>query len=293
MPSIFPHLLDPTVYPDFPRRSVRVPTWGTFENTTQFLSVRAFSVENGRLVRFREDLDLYEKEFDLGRVIWPVYYTIYPENFGELVAEIKKRGLYLFDIWGYIPGETLESVWPHSSPPPGMSEYLEDELGERFLGWDNGEQDGRYIGRYAHQQCPAIQDRFAQYLNFQRHFERLCDEHFNRMTALVSLCFGHYFLKEGNHKLLGAETGQALPSSQLYYSFIRGACKQYGVLWFGNASGFNRWGWKLYEDEDTSGQRRFGPTHGTSLSLLRRLLYSHILYDSVAVGFEQHWVEED
>ena len=62
------------------------------------------------------------------------------------------------------------------------------------------------------------------------------------MTALSSLTLGHYFLQEGNHVLLGAETAQALPDSQLYYAFIRGAGKQYGVHWFGNASVFNRWG---------------------------------------------------
>jgi hydroxypyruvate isomerase len=110
------------------------------------------------------------------------------------------------------------------------------------------------------------------------------------MSALVSLCFGHYYVKEGNHVLLGAETAQALPSSQLYYAFIRGACKQYGLHWFGNASCFNRWGYKNYVPDTTTpdgeGYSRCGPTLGTSLSLLRRLIYTHILYNSVAVGFE-------
>ena len=127
-----------------------------------------------------------------------------------------------------------------------MVRHLQRVLGDRFLGIDNGEQDGRYIWATAEQQCPREQSRLAQYLSFQRHFQKLCDELGNHMTALSSLTLGHYFLKEGNHVLLGAETAQALPNSQLYYAFIRGAGKQYGVHWFGNASVFNRWGWKDY-----------------------------------------------
>ena len=40
-----------------------------------------------------------------------------------------------------------------------------------------------------------------------------------------------------------------------------------------------------------SGGDTHGPTKGTSLSLMKRLLYSHILYNSVAVGFENGWFE--
>jgi len=175
-----------------------------------------------------------------------------------------------------------------------MVERLERELGDRFLGFDNGEQDGRYVGRFAHQQCPSPQDRVRQYLNFQRHFQRLCDDLGNHMCTLVSLCFGHYFIKEGNHTLIGAETAQALPNSQVYYAFIRGAGKQYGVLWFGNASVWNRWGWKVYESSGTDpGGLKWGPDAGTSTALLKRLIYSHWMYNCVAIGFESSYFGAD
>ena len=132
----------------------------------------------------------------------------------------------------------------------------------------------------------------AQYLSFQRHFQKLCDELGNHMTALSSLTLGHYFLQEGNHVLLGAETAQALPNSQLYYAFIRGAGKQYGVHWFGNASVFNRWGWKDYGAAKRDGRYVSGPEEGTSLSLLKRLLYTHYLYNCVMIGFESGWLTE-
>ncbi len=289
---LYPCLLDPSVYPDFNRRPNRVPTWQTFENTTQFTTLRAFTIHDNLLVNFREDLDLYQR-LNLGRIIWPVFQTVFARNFNELVEEIKQRNLFLFDIWGHVPGSGMEGMWSHVRPPKGMVEYLQRELGERFLGFDNGEQDGRYISGFANQQCPAFPDRFKQYLNFQRHFERMGNDLGNRMTTLVSLCFGHYFLKEGNHMLIGAETAQALPNSQIYYAFIRGAGKQYGVHWFGNASIFNRWGYKSYESSCDTGNCKFGPTCGTSLNLLRRLLYTHYLYNCVAIGFEQSWLVGD
>ncbi|MBU4199001.1 MAG: sugar phosphate isomerase/epimerase [Verrucomicrobia bacterium] len=285
-------LLDPTIYPDYTRRTVKVPTWKTFDNTTQFTTLRCFTQKDGRLVDWEKDLDLYVNELKLGRVIWPVFPTLYAENFKDLVAEIKRRGLFLFDFWGHVPGSGTEGMWSHCVPPPGMVAYLEKELGDHFLGIDNGEQDGRYVGGYAPQQCPSFSDRFRQYLNFQRHFQRMGNDLGNHLSALVSLCFGHYFLKEGNHVLLGAETAQALPNSQIYYAFIRGAGKQYGVHWFGNASIFNRWGYKSYESEGSDGYH-FGPEHGTSLNLLKRLLYSHYLYNCVTIGFEQSWIQGD
>ena len=192
-----------------------------------------------------------------------------------------------------MPGSGPGGYWQQFTPPPGALATLESKLGERWLGTDIGEQDGRYIGGYADQMTPASASRFEQYLNFQRHFERMGDDLGNKHSALVSLNFGHYFLKEGTYTLIGAETAQALPNNQVYYAFIRGAGKQYGVPWFGNASIFNRWGYKTYGSSGGSGGETHGPTKGTSLSLMKRLLYSHILYNCVAVGFENGWFEGD
>ena len=79
----------------------------------------------------------------------------------------------MFDFWGYVPGNEPEKPWGQFVPPEGTIEYMEKVLGDHFLGIDNGEQDGRYIGGYVSQMCPAYQDRKKEYLNFHRHFERL------------------------------------------------------------------------------------------------------------------------
>lgn len=284
---IYAHSLEPKEHPDYSRRVVQPPDWNTFGNRTRFTSIRGFGVENDRIVNYEKDLDQYTRTHLLGEVIWPAYPIVFAKNLGDLADEIKRRNLFLFDIWGFVPGSGPGGYWQQYKPPAGVFDLLESKLGERWLGMDVGEQDGRYIGGYASQMAPTSSDRFHQYLNFQRHFQRMCDDLGNKMSTLVSLNFGHYFLKEGVYTLIGAETAQGLPNGQVYYSFIRGAGKQYGVPWFGNASVYNRWGYKSYAGEGDD----HSPTKGTSLSLFKRLMYSHILYNSVFVGFESGWFD--
>ncbi len=288
---VYSHLLNPREHPDYDRRAVKPPTWDTFKNRTQFTCLRGFEVRDDQLVGFSGELEKYTRTHELGNVIWPSYSTLFATNLADLAEEIRRRDLYLFDIWGYVPGSGPGGYWTQFTPPASAFATLESKLGERWLGTDIGEQDGRYIGGYANQMSPASATRLDQYLNFQRHFERMGDDLGHKHATLVSLNFGHYFLKEGTYTLIGAETAQALPNSQVYYAFIRGAGRQYGVPWFGNASIFNRWGYKTYGSAGGSGGDTHSPTNGTSLSLLKRLLYSHILYNCVAVGFENGWFD--
>ena len=286
-PQIYPERFDPAEHPDRGRLFVTPPSWETFGGKTQFIALRSFPSKEGKGYDYEKLIDQYQNA-GLGRIVWPHAGTIFYENLGELADVIKKRDLFLFDIWGYVPGSGPRESggWTQFRADPASFRLLEEKLGPRWLGMDNGEQDGRYIGGYAPSNTPVTADRFGQYLFFQRHFEKLGDDLGNRLSTLVSLNFGHYFLKEGIYALIGAETAQALPNSQVYYAWIRGAGKQYGVLWFGNTSIFNRWGWKVYPQGDGE---QTGPTKGTSLGLMKRLLYSHILYNSAAVGFENGW----
>ena len=287
---VYSRLLEPAEHPDYDRRAVKPPTWTTFKNRTQFTCLRGFRVEDGQAVGFAEDLEKFTRTHELGDVIWPSYQVLFARNLGNVADEIKRRDLYLFDVCGYVPGSGSGGLWQQFIPPAAALDTLEATLGERWLGTDIGEQDGRYIGAYAGQMTPASVDRFEQYLNFQRHFERMGDDLGHKHTALVALTFGHYLLKEGTFTLLGAETAQALPNNQVTYAFIRGAGKQHGVPWFGNVSIFNRWGHKSYDSAAGGPGDTYGPTLGTSLSLMKRLLYTHILSNCVAVGFESGWL---
>ncbi len=286
---VYAHLLQPDEHPDYTRLHVQPPTWETFGNRTHFVTLRGFSMDGDTIVDYREELDKYTVAFGLGDVVWPSYPVLFADNVSDLAEELKRRGLFLFDIWGYVPGSGPGGYWQQYKPSPDVLAMLEAKLGDHWLGMDVGEQDGRYVGGYASQLYPISNDRVNQYLNFQHHFEAMCDELGNKMSTLVSLNFGHYLIKEGVYTTIGAETAQGLPNGQVYYAFIRGAGKQYGVPWFGNASVWNRWGYKTYAGEGDN----HGPTKGTSLSLLKRLLYSHILYNCMFVGYESGWFGED
>jgi len=282
--KVYPFLMDPRQHPDDVRRAVKPPDAGTFKNRMQFMALRSLGAN------YKADLDRYTRQERLGDIVWAHYNMIYATNAAAMALELKRRDLYLFDLWGFVPGSGPGGPWRQFDVPEGVLPMFERELGDRWLGMDNGEQDGRYVGGYAGQMVPYGAGRADQYLNFQRHFERMGDLLGNKMATLVSLNFGHYFMREGVYTLIGAETAQALPNSQIYYSFIRGAGKQYGVPWFGNVSVFNRWGYKGYAK---SSDPQCGPAKGTSLSLMKRLMYTQVLYNSVAVGFESGYFGGD
>jgi hypothetical protein len=279
---MYHHPMNPRQHPDDSRRWVKPPDAGVFGNKIQFMALRSLEDD------YMKSLDLYTIKYGLGDIIWPSYPLLYRKDITEISRELKKRNLYLFDLWGYVPGSGPGGYWQAFTVPQKSLDVFERELGDRWLGMDNGEQDGRYVGGFASQMVPLGASREKQYLNFQNHFQGLTDRLGNKMATLVSLNFGHYFLKEGVYTLIGAETAQGLPNGQVYYSFIRGAGKQYGVPWFGNASVWNRFGWKNYAGITTDGG---GDIEGTSLSLLKRLIYSHLMYDCVAVGFESSFLD--
>lgn len=287
---VYAHLLDPREHPDYTRHHIQPPNWDTFGGRTQFATLRDFKIVDGKIVDYVGKMDKYSQQYGLGKVIWPSYPILFAENLSGFVEEIRRRRLFLFDIYGYVPGSGPGGGPQQFQPPAGALELLQTQLGDHWLGMDNGEQDGRYIGLYADEMYPSSGSRLLQYMNFQRFFERLTDQLGDKMSALVSLNFGHYFLKEGLYTLIGAETGQALPNGQVFLCVYSGGGQTIRrAVVFGNVSGWNRWGWKEYGLEEHSGRAAGGPTKGTSLSLLKRLMYSQILYDSMLVGFDQGW----
>ena len=284
-PTVYTHLMNPRLHPDDARREAKPPSWETLGNKTHFMALRHATPEN-----FRRYID----EDKLGDFVWSywMYFLKDERQLDRFIAEVKKRNAYVVDTYAFLAGagDKLYGNRNQFFLPPWAKKKLEAELGDHWLGMDNGEQDGLYVATYARSMEPSSRTRYAQYLNFQRHFEYM-DWHLgNRMSTLVSLTYGHYFLRENCYMMIGAETAQMLPNAQIYYSFIRGAGKQYGVPWFGNVSTFNRWGYKLYpsnpKPEDVGKRDKPHPLNGTSLALMKKLMMAHIFYNASAVGFE-------
>lgn len=314
--KVYLHLIEPERYPDFHLRAAKAITRDALENRIQFSSLRGFPTtdekikvvealadmgarpnpaEGSKLIEIQETIDMYVKHFRLGKVLWPVYPTLLASNFNELVDICAEQDLYLYDFWGYVPGSktSAQSIWGEYKITDEVDSYLQSKLGDHFLGYDNGEQDGRYVHALARQTAPLSLSRQDQYRNFQAYFEKVNDAMRNHTVTLASLTFLHYFAREGNTIMIGAETAQALPSSVMWFAFIRGAAKQYGLLYYGNASVWNRWGYKDYihdsREPDVSRGFEMGRFAGTSLSLLRRLIYNQYMYNSDILGFEGSW----
>jgi hypothetical protein len=163
---------------------------------------------------------------------------------------------------------------------------MADKLGDHFLGTDIGENDGRYLFLMRQIESPYAADRVSQCEQAYQYFSRINDDLGERMDDLTVYWYWPYPLKEGSVVLAGAETQNRVTSSSIQYAFLRGAGKQYGIHWFGDAATFSTWDYKSY---NTNQDKRFGatgPACGNSLSLLRRLLFSHYLYNSVILSFE-------
>ena len=231
------------------------------------------------------------------------------EDFVEAMTEAKTRGLRVSGFWGSFPG---------AGPAQGIdgepwAELYGDKFAaldrifgaENWTGVDVGEQDGHYESMYGMQMMHTSADRREQLGNFLDEFEGVQLQLGSKLTSLMSDMTGsHYWARSGLFTVIGAEVAQGLPSSQVSYSFLRGAAKQYGTLLVGNPSTCGRFGDKCYNGSSsaTGGfthdarkcngssqimQPNFcGPQCGPSLSLLRRLLYQHISYNSAVLLLE-------
>lgn len=294
--KLYTNLSDTPQSRDYKRKDIKPPTRATFGNEPRFTTLRSFDIENNQVVHSQEKIDKYCKIHDLGDVIWPCHPLLFVDNFDEVIESVKENDLYLFDIWGYVPGSGIEGDWKQFRPDFNRLKKIQDTLGDKWLGMDVGEQDGRYVLSYSSQMGYADVSHKEQYLNFQRHIQKICDDLGNKMVTLLAITLAHNEIKENGYTLIGAETAQMHPNGQVFYAFLRGAGKQYGVLWFGNASIYNRWGYKSYdvgslELKEAKQAFPYGPTKGTSLSLLKRLIYNHILYNCALVGYESNWFE--
>ena len=228
-------------------------------------------------------LNQYHKFYNFGDICWP-HIGICPqrrdyktdEDYQKALAEtekrlvdVNKRGLYLWDIWGYVP---FGEAGPTPRVAPEHDAMLKRVFGDRFFGYDNGEQDGRYIGSYADR--GSFTDRKGGWADFVKWDEGICNDSMNYMDATGSLNFSHYYGERGD-RTLGLETAQGLPSDTMEFAFLRGAAKQYGRLTTQATSIWNRFGYNMYGDRHTEGGNGYGlgPNKGCSVSLHNRLFF--------------------
>lgn len=300
---LYTYPMEPSENPDFHRYPVEHPGLSVFDKVPEFATLRALTSRDGKLVDYEQLLQQFclNANTTLGRLVWPGDSTLlFASNYQQFIDYVASKGLYITGIHGFSP------VGPGFQPPLRVLEYLTEKLGSRWFGMAAGEQDGHYYGALVWEEVPLNAERPYQYLHFRDYFRGMEEVLGPRMTTLLSSVYPHYELKSGHYTMAGAETSQHGPNAQLRYSFIRGAGKQYGVLWYGNVSIYNRWGYKTYlkpaakssSAEPKQNERHYtcssnttmsGPLCGTSLNLMKRLMYAHMLYGSGYVSIERGW----
>lgn len=297
--KVYAHLVEPEEYLGYDAKTSKVVTHDALGHQVRFTGLKFLSTDStGRLSNFKQDIDIVVNQLQLCDCLWVNWSTLNADNLPELIAYIHEKGLYFGGFWGFVPGSkadvTQKHFWGEFAVPEEIHNLLCETLGDRFLGYESGEQDGRYVGSYALRSSAIGNSHYNGYCEFQRFCEKINDSLHNQMSFLSSLNLVHYQAKEGNLVMLGTETAHSLLNSQVGYAFVRGASRQYGVLTLGNISAWNRWGYKTY-DSGAAFNKGFecGPTKGASVSLMRRLLYQQYFYNCDLLGFAQSWLYGD
>ena len=204
----------------------------------------------------------------------------------EISERMGKTGIYFYS-----------NSSPDTEVPKDVFEKLLCHFGERFIGFNEGEWDGAYIGRIVSKGVmPLSQDRSRKeacehYLNWLR---TTYEKHQNHILSMSSFGFGCHYAGELGARILGFEAGQWLPCDTVRMSFCRGACKQYDLLMNVCPSVFTFKGVQSFKCYPKQGQAQSsliagflaGPEHGASVGLLKRLWWLAYMNGSSILGLE-------
>ena len=247
--------IDVTAYPDYTRRQFTVPSWETFDNRV-------------RLVGLRYGLTESAISNTVGDILRPNLGWV-RQNESKLTTlcnVINAEDKFIWNVGGYIP-EIPDHAGGFYYNDILLSQQL---LGNRFLGMDVGEQDGRYVWQYNSQYYLSYNQK-KEYHKFHRMFTKVTEDQAEKMTLLTTLWGWHYPVKDGVSMVQAAETQNkaAITNAQVQYAFLRGACKQYGTLLAGDVSVFTTW-----NDQKSS------------YSLKKKLSLAQYQYNAAILSFE-------
>lgn len=239
----------------------------------------------------------------------------------EQVDDAAKMGLYLW-VWGYNP---YERMYEFPGKPQEIHNQWLNKFGRKFLGYETGEEDGRYIGAYSKRYREKrkgesyytyMVDHYKQWKKKEREHKKhelknlfhsrqeachdffewhkpFVKELFHRMIMLNSLNLTHYYGEMGA-RLLGAELALSFMNHQLWFSFIRGAARQYGLLFQGVISMWRVAGYAGCTCVGTaeSHMKNFGLYKGTSVNLARTIWYIAYMYGASMLGMEMAYFKK-
>lgn len=227
----------------------------------------------------------------------------------EIAKKYAEQGLVLNGICGIRHGMEFAYGTGERVVPEDLQQFLLDTFGERFLGWENGEQDAEYVsqyvfGSYAWEPQSAERSRQEAHDDFTRFHRDTLDALFHHYCIpICSTGFFHYFAEYG-HRLLGLEMGTGLMSTIVRWAFLRGASRQYDLLTWGDLSHhlcdpaqkpdfYSKKAW--YTDRESlpvEFQLAF-PDGGPSFGFFKRMWFAGYMYGASILGVEGAIFKDD
>ncbi len=280
-PKIYPYYVEPSEFPDYTRRPFKTPTWKTFNDTVQFVGGRSwgedFGIIDGKAPKWLKGATVMRPNY--------LHFMMGEDSLRYALQTLKEKGLFLFNINAYGPGTPQKGGFGQFKVPSYKSRLMKEILEDRYMGFDLGEQDGRYWADSRSIDFPLSSNYQERYLNAMKYMHQAAIDQGDIVSMLSVKWFWHYPIKDGFITISGAESQNKSYTSndQIHYAFLRGASKQYGLLWYGDISVFNSWGWKTYGTETNE---RTGPDKGNSIAWMKRMLLSQYQYNSAILGFE-------
>jgi hypothetical protein len=226
-----------------------------------------------------------------GLVYWPNVNTLVNGLSSSELNAMTSHGVILHNPAGYGPGDAWTGSYGQALASSNALAAITNKLGSQYTGADIGEQDARFANVFEGVHEPfSLRNRFANYRTTHRYLGQVGDDLGNIMSLLDNLWFWHYPVKGANVLVVGAQTQpkEGIANAQVHYSFLRGAGKQYGVPWFGNASVFST-DWDREGPQTNYKTYPSQATNGNSLNLMRRLMFTHYLYGCNSLSFEGSW----
>ena len=293
-PAVYQRLVDPAEYPAYRRRSFRAPTWKTFDDRPQLVGWRAGVRDNvtRQLIDELPDPDrpVTGRNWFVGRVLQPniLFAQREPADFARDTQRKKDLGIYVFNVGGYGPGAAVRGGYGQVPVAADRRDLLSRVLGDHWLGFDLGEQDGRYHNGFEGRQLPAPRTAVGQHKLFRDWCDRVVADQGDRLSLLSVLWGWHYPTQDGTMTLIGAESEDkfGITNPQVQYAFLRGAGKQYGVLWFGNVATFGTFAGASTWSFDEAGKFVFHPGGGSG-NLMRRLFLQQWLWNCSILSYER------
>lgn len=312
IPKAWTKVNDPKKHPATSQRPVHPVNWDDLggENTIHTITLRGFEYEVDRyeevpedklrlnrqiellwqvqegkasfhMVNYKEVLDLHTKIYPFGDAVAPYFNILWADNAREVIDEIAVRGLYITNIWGHIP-EITPPV------PADIEEYLMQKLGVRYLGEDNGEHDCRFLlgpCDYFYGPAKSLRQGYENFMDYEYLIMNLVGRNYLHLGNNV---FQHYLADIPYTKMIGCQICESKPNMNLWFSVLRGAGKQYGLLWWTSPAEWNLWGAKSYQNDEIcydDSEPTLSPVDGTSISLLHRAwVLSYMNGASVIMG---------